>query len=234
MFRKQYGDVTIAEEIDVPKRGRVLCMTKEDETSAVYMDYCGFSLPDGTNAYVFGNKLVVVTRWAQMSAEEENAVSHGELQLVFAPFRFLQGALKIGDYDWSDITFTLYHCMRYMNDESRPVDEIVFIFCDKTTGEIVADREVKLPSPLDEYLRQSMLRSHENAFLDFSYPKYLEAARTDETRDFCDVLYDALLELSQDEMRIFRDMDADYVPQGMYITISPENEVIAFEQRENE
>ena len=233
MFSKQYGDVTVAVVKDVPKRGRVLCMTKEDESSAVYMDFYGFSIPDGTNAYMFGNKLVVVTRWAQMSEEETEAVTHGELKLVFAPFRFLQGALKIGDYDWSDISFTLYHCMKYMNDETLPVDEIVFIFCDKASGKIVAEREVKLPSPLDEYLRQSMVRSHENAFLDFSYSKFLHMAQADESRDFCDLLYGALLELSAEDERIFREMDADNVPKGMYITISPENEVTGFEQREN-
>ena len=233
MFSKQYGDVTIAVHKDVPKRGRVLCMTKEDEPSAIYMDFYGFSIPDGTNAYMFGNKLVVVTRWAQMNEEEIDSVTHGALELVFAPFRFLQGALKIGDYDWSDITFTLYHCMKYMNDEARPVDEIVFIFCDKSSGKVIAEREVKLPSPLDEYLRQAMLRAHENAFLDFSYSKFLNAAQTDETRDFCDMLYSALLELTAEDERVFREMDADNVPKGMYITISPENEVTGFEQREN-
>ena len=233
MFKKQYGDVTIEVQEDVPKRGRVLCMTREDETSAVYMDFYGCTIPDGTNAYMFGNKLVVVTRWAEMSEEEIHTVTNGALRLVFAPFRFLQGALKIGSYGWSDITFTLYHCMKYLNNEALPVDEIIFIFCDKTAGEIVAEREARLPSPLNEYLRQSMLRSHEHAFLDFSYSKFLNLARTDESRDFCDVLYSALLELSQGDERVFREMDADNVPKGMYIEISAQNEVTGFRQRED-
>jgi hypothetical protein len=77
-----------------------------------------------------------------------------------------------------------------------------------------------------------MVRSHENAFLDFSYSKFLHMAQSDESRDFCDLLYGALLELTKADERAFREMDADHVPQGMYVTVSGENEVVSFEQRE--
>ena len=66
MFIRQYGEVTLSVKEDVPKRGEVLCASKPDDGTEIYMDFCGSSLPDGANAYMFGNRLFVVTCWADM------------------------------------------------------------------------------------------------------------------------------------------------------------------------
>ena len=41
------------------------------------MDFCGMNpalVPDGSNAYLFGNSLIIVTRWSDMTDEEKEAV----------------------------------------------------------------------------------------------------------------------------------------------------------------
>ena len=225
MFEKQYGDVRIFVERDVPKRGKVLCAVKEGESRVVYMDYFGLSIPDGTNAYMFGNKLIVVTRWADMTEEEIANVTAGELRLALAPYRFLQGALKIGDYDWSAITFTLYHCMQFLNNDQAPVDEMIFLFCDKASGQIVADREVAAPPPLGEFLRKAMVRSHEAAFLDFKYEQYLDASEKSEEQDFCDLMYNALDALSASDSLVFRNQQPEEIPGAVFAQIDWSNEI---------
>lgn len=225
MFEKQYGDVRIFVMRDVPKRGKVLCAVKEGESREIYMDFFGLSIPDGTNAYMFGNKLIIVTRWADMTEEEIASVTAGELRLVFAPYRFLQGAVKIGDYDWSDITFTLYHCMQFLNNDQAPVEEIIFLFCDKASGQIVADRDVAVPPVLGEYLRGAMVRAHEAAFLDFKYEQYLDLSETSDELDFCDVMYNALDGLSEGDRRLFRSQSPDAIPGGVYAVIDWSNEI---------
>ena len=234
MFSMQYGDVTLSVKEDVPKRGTVLCAEMEGDAAEIYMDYCGYSLPDGTNAYMYGNRLFIVTRWADMSDEEVYAAAAGELHLVFAPLGFLQGAMRIGNYDWSDITFTLYHCIRFFNDENRPVEAIVFLFCDQLSGEIVARREVFLPPPLAEFMRQAFVRAHKSAALDMNYGAYLQQGKKDETLDFCDILYNKLTELSEIDVRAFRDADVNAVPYGVYVTVDPDNQITQIRQNGEE
>ena len=230
MFMRQYGDVNLAVEKDVPMRGKVLRLRKPDSETDIYMDFCGYSIADGTNAYMFGNRLFVVTCWAGMTEEERNTASVGEINLVLAPQRFLQAAMRVGEYDWSDISFSLYHCMRFLNDETQPVESIVFLFCDQLSGEIAAEREVVLPQMLQDFLRASFQHSYQNAALDAEYDAFLQAAAQSDSMDFCDILYNRLAELSQEDVRIFRDADVQQIPFGVYITVSAENEVTDLHQ----
>ena len=232
MFIRQYGEVTLAVKSEVPKRGEVLCLSKpaEDDGVEIYMDFCGSSLPDGTNAYMFGNRLFVVTLWADMTDDEQKTAITGNINLVFDPLRFLQGAMRVGEYGWSDITFTLYHCMRFLNDETQPVSSIVFLFCDQLSGEIVAEREVALSPPLGEFLRQAFELSHKSAALDMNYGGYLREAQASETHDFCDILYNTLAELSQEDVRVFRDGDINAVPYGVYVTVDSDNRITNLRQ----
>ncbi len=232
MFCKQYGSVNISVRKDVPKRGKVLCAVQEADSVPIYMDHYGFSIPDGTNAYMFGNKLIVVTRWAEMDEEERAVVARGPLELVLAPFRFLQGALRIGEYGWSDVTFVLYQCMRFLNDETRPVDSVIFLFCDKANGQVTADREVPCTPELGEFLRQALVRAHENAVLDMNYGLYLHNAHNDETQDFCDMIYNELWELSKADCRRFQQMDPEEIPLGVYVSVDGENRIASYYQRE--
>ena len=230
MFIRQYGEVTLTVKNDVPKRGSVLCLSKPDDGVEIYMDYCGEALPDGATAYMFGNRLFVVNLWAGMTQEEHEAALLGELRLVLAPLRFLQGAVRVGDYDWSDITFSLYHCMRFLNDETQPVGSIVFLFCDQVSGEIVAEREVPLPEALQNFLRTAFQRSHESAVLDMNYGAYLRAAQASETLDFCDIVYNTLAELSEEDVRTFREGDIADIPFGVYFTVDTYNRVTEMRQ----
>ena len=231
MFCKQYGSVNISVQKDVPKRGKVLCAVREADSVPIYMDHYGFSIPDGTNAYMFGNKLIVVTRWAEMSSEERAVAAKAPLELVFAPFRFLQGAMRVGNYGWSDITFVLYQCMRFLNDETRPVDSMIFLFSDKASGQITAEREVPCTPELGEFLRQALVRAHENAVLDMNYGLYLHNAHNDEALDFCDMIYNELWELSEGDSRRFRQLDPEDVPLGAYVTVTGDNRVFSFTER---
>lgn len=230
MFIKRYGDVVLSVKEDVPKRGRVLCAEKQDADVEIFMDFCGESLRDGSDGYMFGNRIFVVTRWADMDDAERAAALSAELSLVFAPLRFMQAAMRVGDYDWSDITFSLYHCMRFLNDETKPVESVVFLFCDQLSGEIVAEREVVLPAQLQAFLRTAFLRSHESAVLDMNYGAYLEQAQESETQDFCDILYNKLADLSEEDVRTFREADPLKIPLGVYVTVDGENRVADFYQ----
>ena len=230
MFIRQYGEVTLAVKRDVPKRGTVLCLSKPDDGVEIYMDFCGEALPDGTNAYMFGNRLFVVTLWSGMTEEEQETALTGEIKLVLAPLRFLQGAMRAGAYDWSDITFSLYHCMRFLNDETQPVESIVFLFCDQLSGEIVAEREVTLPQALQVFLRTAYQRAHESAVLDMNYGSYLKAAQASETLDFCDIVFNTLAELSQEDVRTFREADPLKIPLGVYFTVDTYNRVTDLRQ----
>jgi hypothetical protein len=234
MFCEQYGDVAVCVRSDVPKRGTVLCATKEGETAAVYMDHCGPTLPDGTDAYMFGNRMIVVTRWREMTEAERAAAANAPLNLVLSPLRLLQGALRVGDVGWGDITRELHHSMRFMNDENRNVDSLIFLFCDSLSGEVAAAREVPCPEALGAFLRRANVRSHAAAVLDFSYGAMLTAAQTDPARDFCDILYDKLLQLSEDDRRRFRllDPDSEAVPQAIRFTVGADNSVTEISQAE--
>ena len=72
MFSITSGNVTI-KTIGAPKRGTCLEATNKNGEK-IYMDFCGMNpmlVPDGSNAYLFGNKLIIVTRWSDMSDEEK-------------------------------------------------------------------------------------------------------------------------------------------------------------------
>lgn len=225
MFKKAYGDVVIEVKENVPKRGTCLC-AQYGESIPIYMDICGMLIPDGSNAYMYGNKLIIVTRWADMSDEEVDAVNNKDVRMVVAPFRFIQMGMSVGDFGWSDVFFTLYHCGVFDNDESKPIDEIIFIFADKTSGEIVADRSVQLSEGIGGFFRQAMVNSHKALFLDFSRGEFMAMAQSDPKRDFCDVVYDYLWQITKADSAKFRQFpDIEKVPLGIYITLNKDGEI---------
>ena len=218
MFKKEYGNVTIEVADGVPKRGTCLCASAGESRLKIYMDICGMMIADGSNAYMFGNKLIVVTRWQSMSDDEISTVKEEDIRFVFAPFDFVQLAVDIGGYGWSDVFFNLYHCGIFPNDENKPVDQIIMIFADKATGEIVADRAVTLPASMGEFLRECMVRSHKKAFFDLNKGDFAAAAQQDAQRDFCDVVYDYLWGFTKETSRKFRGFsDLENVHYGIYL-----------------
>jgi hypothetical protein len=232
MFKKIYGDVIIEVKKDVPKRGTCLC-AQQGEHLPIYMDICGFAIPDGSNAYMYGNKLIIVTRWAGMSSDEIEAVKNEEVRMVVAPFRFIQMGMQIADFGWSDVFFTLYHCGVFSNDENKPVDEIILIFADKSSGEIVADRRVPLQGGLDGFFRQALINSHKVLYYDFARGEFMAAANSDLNRDFCDVVYDQLWSVTKENSAQFRQFpNIGKIPLGIYFTIDKDGEIINLYQQE--
>ena len=127
MFNETYGNVTIKIE-GMPKRGACLHISKPDG-AYILADFCGMDptlVADGTNAYFFGNKLILVTRWSDMTDEEKYTVEHSELILAIHPYKCVQFSIKIGD-NWGDVMTTLHNFSKCHNDAEAPVDEIIFV-----------------------------------------------------------------------------------------------------------
>ena len=232
MFKKAYGDVVIEVKQGVEKRGTCLCAQQGDKLP-IYMDICGVAIPDGSNAYMYANKLIIVTRWAGMSEEEISVVNNADVRMVVAPFRFIQMGLAVGDFGWSDVFFNLYHCGVFYNDEQKPVDEIIMIFADRSSGEIVAQRSVTLSGGLDSFFRQAMVNSHKALFLDLSRGEFMIAAQSDPNRDLCDVVYDYLWQVTREDSAKFRQFsDIEKIPLGIYITVDKDGNLIDLYQGE--
>ncbi len=232
MFKKVYGDVVIEVKEGVPKRGTCLC-AQHGEHLPIYMDICGFAIPDGSNAYMYGNKLIIVTRWAGMSEDEITAVTNSDIRMVVAPFRFIQMGIAIADFGWSDVFFNLYHCGIFHNDEKKPVDEIILIFADKTSGEIVAERSIALSGGIGGFFCQAMINSHKVLFLDFSRGEFMAAAESDPSRDICDLVYDYSWEITKEDSAKFRQFpDIEKIPLGIYMTANKDGAIIDLYQGE--
>lgn len=232
MFKKAYGNVVIEVMNGVAKRGTCLSATQGNERP-IYMDFCGFAIPDGSNAYMYGNKLIIVTRWGGMSEDEINATANDNIYLAVAPFRFIQMGMSVGNFGWSDVFFTLYHCGLFANDETKPIDEIILIFADKSSGEIVADRSIKLPESLGNFFRHAMINSHKALPLDFSLGEFAAQAETDSQRDLCDIVYDYIWSQSRNDNAKFRKFpNLSKIPLGIYIVVNKNGEIINLYQEQ--
>ena len=90
----------------------------------ILVDYCGMNpelVPDGTNAYFFGNKLVVLTRRSDLTETARRRIETCDLVLVTHPYDCVQFSLKVGE-EWGEVHMTLPQCYDGQNDEGARVD----------------------------------------------------------------------------------------------------------------
>lgn len=232
MFHKLFGNVTI-QTVQAPKRGLCLEASCGDNTK-ILMDFCGMNpmlVPDGTNAYFFGNKLIVVTRWSDMSDEEKQTVEEADLVLAIHPYECAQLSLKVGE-NWGDAMVTLPHCYSELNDENAPVDEIIFIFADTHDSDYLTCRSVALPSFIQKFLQRCNVNSHKKLALDEEISILRIMAEQDSSQDFYDYLYDTCWEKTKAFYREARSRDLDNIPDGLYIEINTANKVANAYQHE--
>ena len=233
MFDQIFGQVRI-QTVAAPKRG--LCLQASCGEAKILMDFCGMNptlVPDGTNAYFFGNKLIVVTRWSDMTDDEKETVETAKMILAVHPYKCAQLSLKVGA-NWGDAMVTLPHCYDSLNDESKPVDEIIFIFADTHDSDYLISREVALPSSVQNFFQRCNINSHEILALDDKLGNIEMMASTDKYKDFYDYLYDMCWEKTRDFFREARSKDLDNIPGGIYIEIDSANKVTNAYQNEFE
>ena len=232
MFNKTFGNVTIQTK-QMPKRGECLFISKTDG-EYILADYCGMNLtlvPDGTNAYFFGNKLILVTRWSDMSDEEKDTVENSEIVLAVHPYQCLQFSIKIGN-NWGDVMVTLHNFAKLHNDVERPVDEIIFIFADTHDSDYITSRTVNIPSYFGKFLQ----KANENSIKKFTLDDKLDIIRVyasnDPLKDEFDIMYDLCFEETKEYSRAARKHDPSNIPDGIYISINKDNEVTDIHQHE--
>ena len=224
-FCETFGDVTI-QKVNAKKKG--ICLEASNAQGAkILMDYYEnnlVDLPDGSNAYFFGNKLIIVTRWADMSDAEKQKVETAELAIALHPYPCVQVSLKV-DHNWGDAIVNLYHCYSALNDESAPVDEAILIFTDTADANYVSCRRVALPGFIQKFLQRCNVNSHKTLPFDtFISPMRLEA-KHDPKQTFSDKLYDMCWEMTNDYYHAARRADLDNIADGVYMEIDETNRV---------
>jgi len=226
MFEKSFDNVVVKKVIS-EKRGACL-EAINNQGEKIHMDFCGMNpalVPDGTNAYLFGNTLIFVTRWSDMTDDEKETVETCEIGLAIHPYEFVQFSIRI-DNNWGDVFVNLHHCCSLFNDEEKPVERAVFIFADTHDEDYIISRDVLLPPFVQKYLQKCNKNSHSLHSVD-EIKSYLElTAKADSQKDFSDYLYDLNWEKTKEFSRKARSCEPDNIPDGIYIEISGENEII--------
>lgn len=223
MEQEIFGNVTL-ELVSSPKRGLCMQASMGDDREILF-DVGGMDpnlVPDGTNGYFFGNKLLLVTRWSDMTEEEMELVETGKITVGLHPYESLQISLRIGKY-LSGVDVTLPHCLSWLNDEEKPVDEIVFVFTDTHDNDFLITRHAFLPPFIQKRLQKANADNHALFAFDKQELSFQMAAMRDELKDFFDYLYDAC----RSKMRPYYSdaVEKKYeIPDSVYLEIE-DNEV---------
>ncbi len=232
MFNQNYNNITIKTEA-MPKRGECLKISKPDGTY-ILADFCGMNpmlVPDGTNAYFFGNTLIFITRWSDMTDDEIDTVENGKITLVVHPYKCLQFSIKIGE-NWGDVMTTLHNFSNLHNDISAPVDEVIFIFADTHDSDYITSRVVKIPKYFQNFLQKANQNSINYFSLDDKMELIRQTAQDDPYKDEFDLIYDLCYEQTKEFARSARKYEPDNVPDGIYIDIDSDNEITDIQQHE--
>lgn len=231
-FHQVFGNVTV-KMVHAEKKGLCLEASVENGTKILMEFYRnGFQeVVDGTNAYFFGNKLIVVTRWSDMSDAEKHKVETAELVLAIHPYQCAQLALKIGE-KWGDVMVTLPHCYAELNDENAPVDEAIFLFADTEDPDYLTYRRVSLPTFIQKYLKRCNINSHKLLQYD-KHIWYLQMeAKEDPKQDFYDLLYQMCWDATEKFYANAITKDLDNILDGVYVEIDSDNNVTDAYQHE--
>ena len=246
-FEDQFGELTIR---TVKVESKNTCLEAVFRNQAILMDTIDTDeapIPEGLNAYMIGNKLVMVNRWNNMSKQEKLRLKCGDLVLVIHPYEFMQFSLKIGG-NWGDVMFTLPHCITELNDEDKPVDEFIFIFCDSKDPNFIDYRVIELPGFVQNLLMKGNKACHKALSLDNCEQKNGLIALTPEEKKsaaavygsekmlnlyrwtFCDYIYDRCFEATKDVAARAKVEDLSNVKGAIYLTINIDNKVTDMRQ----
>ena len=218
MFQNTFGNVTI-QMVKAAKRG--LCLMASFGNQRILFDFVGsdpVQVPDGTNAYLFGNKLILVTRRSDMQDAEKETVKHGSLTLALYPGECIQMSLKVEE-NWNNVTLTLPHCVTGLNDENAPVDEVIFLFGDTHDENFLISRSVSLPPFIQKALQKANADTFRLMPMDGEIQALSREAAADPARDFCSCFYRACMEKTKIYAEAARALDPANVPDGVYIEI---------------
>lgn len=227
MFEKTYSNVKVIQK-DTPKRGNCLAFSKLSQPEReIYADICGPAIAEGINYYSFGNTIFFVTRWADIKPEEKDFLLNGKIDICFYYDSCANFAVQYDGNGWGDVFPTLCHCMSFMNDESQPVNEIVFIFADKNSGEIIGDRVVKLSGKVTELFRLVNINTHKVCNLDAEDVFLLADALVSPDKDWCDFVYNKVWDSFSSASKRMREKAPEDVNGGIYFDISASNQIVS-------
>ena len=222
-FRKTFGKVTIE---TVRRNGGIYLQATCGKTKLLMEHYENdlLDFPDGSNGYFFGNKLIVVTRWSDMSDAEKQKVERSNLALAVHPYPCAQLSLKVGE-NWGDVLVNLPHCCAGLNDESAPVDEAILIFADTADPKYLSCRSVLLPAFTQKFLQKCNVNSHMFLALD-SQIQGLKAKHAGAPEmAFWNGVFDEGWKKSSQFHNKARATDLEDIPDGVYIEISSANKI---------
>ncbi len=231
MFSKTYGNVII-EETSTPKRGHCLkASMKNGAFDPIYMDFFGFAVPEGISFYMYGNKMIVITTFSNIKEFELDRMQNGYIELCVIPCNYFQLCLRYGNkyaslYGWDTCKGVLYNCMDGMNDIGKPVDEIIFLICEKEEGEVVGERSVKTGQTLGSILGACNMKTAE----ELSYFKHIKYylqrdEKESETQDWLDMLYDRLFEFTCEYYKTTATLDIENLGEVFRVVIDEDNDI---------
>lgn len=230
-FDKAFGNVTIK---TVNRRNEGLYLQASCPKAKILMEYYENNLldfPDGSNAYFFGNKLIVVTRWSNMSDSEKRTVETADLALAIHPYPCAQLSLKVGN-NWGDVLVNLHHCWAALNDENAPVDEAIFFFTDTQDPEYLTCRSVLLPAFVQKFLQKCNVNSHKHLDLDSKIQTIQTQFAEKPAMDYYNHIYDECWKKSSQFYDKARASDLENIPDGIYIEVNSANKVTKIFQNE--
>ena len=233
MCKFTYGNILV-ETTFSPKRGTCMHAVNTDTDAEILFDIGGMDpnlVPDGTFGYFFGNKLILVTRWSDMTEEEMELVKTARLTLGIHPYECLQFSLQIGKV-LTGVFITLPHCLKWLNREAEPVNEVVFIFTDTHDNDFLIARNAILPPFIAKRLQKANEDNHKRFNLDLFEPNYRRQASESELKDFYDVLYDRCFYEMADFYNAAVKQKYD-IPDSLYLDIE-DNTVINIREKEVE
>lgn len=224
-FCKKFGKVTI-KTVNTGDKG--VCLEASlGKKSRILMEFCNndyITVPDGSNAYFFGNKLIIVTRWSDMSDEERRKVETANLAIVLHPYACVQVSLNVGG-NWGDVMVNLHHCAKEFNNENAPVDEVIFLFADAEDESYISCRSVKLPEFIGNFLQSCNLSSYDMLKMDGVVDQLRFMAQKDKEIDFYERLYDACWEKTEKFYKEVTSVELNNVHDGIYLLIDKTNKV---------
>ncbi len=246
-FEQHIGDLTIKA---IKTAAKDTCLEASYQDKAILMDIINTAqspIPDGTNAYMFANKLIVVTRWGGLNSSEKQTFKEGELVLAIHPYEFMQFSLCIAG-GWEDVFFTLPHCITGLNEEDKPVDELIYIACDSKDPGFINIRTVELPKYVQNLLMKGNAACHKAFSLDDNEQKNGLVSMTEQQQanavsvygsvevlnqfrwQICNYIYDLCYEATKDISHRAKGVDPENIKGGIYVYIGSDNTVTDMRQ----
>lgn len=208
MYLNNFGKVVIA-EVNTPQRGACVTAQIPDEKKAIFMDVRSDAIPDGQTGYLFGNKVIITVHWEGFNDEDMQNCFHNDLKLRIGCletgiFMFC----KFGSYPWGDVIL-LPGIISSWNDVTADFDEVIFVFVDSASAQVIGCRSFPISGPLATYIRDANY---------VSYEYFHKAGAAKQSYTSIDEIHDAWSNLTIKSQALLRTLDLEQIStaKGIY------------------